>query len=155
MVAALPPEIDARATRVSSQCIATASILSERAARAEMWERGITLVGNILGVLSLLTASVIPISTKIGQGQKDLITILAAVMLVGGPYALAAIVKNPASRYRDFSKYIGNYADKIVEIQSEVRSPRRYERLLEILALAEKNLNDVRVEFPRAVLSIS
>ena len=144
----LPDELRNRADRIAYQCVHAAAALSAQARRTEWWERGITVTSNVLGVLALLTASIVPVSDMISQVAKDSITVLSAIILVGGPYFQMAVVRDPPSRFRDFSRYIGGYADKIIEILSDVRSARRYERLIELLRHADENLNHVRVEWP-------
>jgi hypothetical protein len=101
--------------------------------------------------LALAATVLVPGEAWFGSNLARFVTLISAIALLVIPYLQLAALRNPSSRYGDFSKYIGGYANKIQEIISDVKSLRRYERLMEVLALADTNLNDVRVAWPDVI----
>lgn len=144
----LPGELIARAQAIGVLCKAVARELSRRAEQKQRLQGLITGLNNTIGIAALSATFLVPAAV---WGQSDVgrtVTAVSAVALLVIPYLQLAALRNPSSRYADFSKYIGGYAHKIEEIISDVKSARRYDRLMEVLALADANLNDVRVTWP-------
>lgn len=143
----LPEELKERAVAVSAECVRVAGLLSDEAERVSRIDRGFTVVNNVFGVLALLTVSFNPFSSDIPKIFQDLVTIGAAAALVAGPYILSALVKDPHTRYRDYSRYIANHAGKISQLMTDVKSKNRYDKLVEAVQAADQNLTDAKTEW--------
>jgi hypothetical protein len=154
MAADLPDELVARARTTRRLCIAVARELSRRAEQKQTLQGVITGLNNAIGISALAATILVPAAAWSVSNIARLVTLVSAVALLVIPYLQLAALRNPSSRYADFSKYIGGYSQKIEEIIADVRSQRRYERLMEVLALADGNLNDVRVTWPRLMTEI-
>lgn len=154
MAADLPDELIARAQATRGVCIAVARELSRRAEQKQTLQGVITGLNNAIGILALAVTLLVPAAAWGHSEIARVVTLVSAVALLVIPYLQLAALRNPASRYADFSKYVGGYAHKIQEIIADVKSQRRYERLMEVLALADANLNDVRVTWPKLIREI-
>ena len=143
----LPDELLNRANAVSNECIRVAGILSGKAERVTRIEKSFLVISNCLGAVSLVAVSFDPLSAHVPKNAQEFFVVLAAMMLVMGPYIQSAMVKDPPSRFKDYSRYISGYASKINGLLSDVRSKNRYEKLVEIIQLAEQNLTDAKTEW--------
>jgi hypothetical protein len=148
MATDLPEELIGRAQAAQRLCDAVARELSRRADHKQTVQAVITGSNNAIGIAALAATFLVPAAAWADSGVARLVTLVSAIALLVIPYLQLAALRNPASRYADFSKYIGAYSHKVQEIVADVKSPRRYERLMEVLALADANLNDVRVTWP-------
>lgn len=154
MATDLPEELIARAQATRRFCIAVANSLSRRAEHKQTVQALITGTNNAIGIAALAATVLVPGDAWGGSNVARAVTLVSAIALLVIPYLQLAALRNPASRYADFSKYIGAYSNKIQEIIADVKSQRRYERLMEVLALADANLNDVRVTWPKLMNKI-
>ena len=146
--AELPPELVQRARITQLRCAKLASEFSLRAARKQRLQGAITACSNLIGIVALAVAFYLPGSFVAGADLVKTASVASALALIIVPYLQLAVFRDPPTRHQDYSFYIGGYAHKIDEIISDVKSIRRYERLMEVLALADRNLNDVSVKWP-------
>jgi hypothetical protein len=144
----LPPALVERAGIIQRQCTRLASEFSVRAARKQRLQGSITAFSNLVGIVALVVAFYLPGMLVAGTDLVKATGVAAALVLIIVPYLQMAVYRDPPTRHQDYSFYIGGYAHKIDEIVADVKSVRRYERLMEVLALADKNLNDVRSKWP-------
>jgi hypothetical protein len=145
----LPTELVDRAKAVREECIRVSSLLADRADRVSNTERLFLLINNSLGALALIAVSFDPISAHVPKEIQDIVTILAGAALVIGPYLQSWIIKDPPSRYKDYVTYISGYANKITSILTDVKSRNRYEKLIEILNLADQNITGAKTEWKK------
>lgn len=144
----LPAELLQRARQTQRLCQLLAVEFSTRALRKQRLQGALTAFSNLVGIVSLVVTFYLPTALI---GTTDLVkavSVVAAIVLIIVPYLQMALFRDPPTRFQDYSFYIGGYAHKIDEIIADVKSVRRYERLMEVLSLADKNLNDVRVKWP-------
>ncbi len=154
MATDLPEELIARAQATRRLCITVARELSCRADQKQTVQAVITGSNNAVGIAALAATVLLPAAAWGHSNIARLVTLISAIALLVIPYLQLAALRNPSSRYADFSKYIGAYSHKIQEIIADVKSQRRYERLMEVLALADANLNDIRVTWPKLMSEI-
>jgi hypothetical protein len=148
----LPIELIVRAQMTQARCAKLAVEFSIRASRKQRIQTAITALSNGIGIVSLVATFYLPGIAWGGTELGRAVTMLSAIALIIVPYLQMAVYRDPPTRHQDYAFYIGGYAHKIEEILADVKSVRRYERLMEVLALADKNLNDVRVKWP-AIMS--
>jgi hypothetical protein len=143
----LPDELLIRANVVSNECIRVAGILSGQAEKVTRVEKSFLVFSNCLGAVSFVAVSFGPLSAHVPKYAQEFVAIVAALTLVLGPYIQSAMIKDPPSRFKDYSRYIAGYASKIGGLLADVRSKNRYEKLVEIIQLAEQNLTDAKTEW--------
>ena len=141
-------DLTSQAERTKKACARLALELSKNGALLRAIRHSINFLGLVLGVLALIVSLSQSIHSIIGSDIKNGIIIASGAMLIFASILDRAFKDHP-NRFVDYSYYIGAYETTIGEILVDRDNDDDLRRLREVVRLAERNMNDIRVKWPK------
>lgn len=143
----IPDDVRIEANRVVRLTESLALGLSQRASQRLLLKRVVELASLIAG-LAALGISLSPDARELlGDAVTRMVVSVSGLTLIA-TVVVDRIFKDPAERFSDYSFYIGSYESAIKEVLLDHEDSNSVRRLREVIRMAEKNINDVRKNWP-------
>jgi len=139
-----------RAEQVASDCKHVASRLAKGAVKAKRWREVLRGANVIVGLSAVAAAYIQPIPQLIGIAGIQLIALVAAVVLIFDGVSPMFLGNDTYERFSEYSFYIRGFGEALLNSMADDTLPHdiRRARVTELLAMATKNLDDVRAKWP-------
>ncbi len=147
---AFSSRLSSRAEQISSESLQVASKLAARsvvAKRNRVIVRGINI---FVGGFAVAAAYIHPLPQMLGTSGVQLVGLAAAVVLILDGILPIFIGDDTPERLSEYAFYIRGFSGMLLDTLADDDLPTevRRARLVELLAMANKNLEDARAKWP-------
>lgn len=145
-----PVNLFSRAEQVALDCRDVACRLAKGAVRAKRLRELLRGVNVIVGLSAVTAAYIEPIPQLLGTSGIQLVALCAAVVLIFDGVSPMFLGNDTYERFSEYSFYIRGFGEGLLNALADDTLPEdvRRARIAETLAMATKNLDDVRAKWP-------